>query len=190
MRTQKQYEDAFHDLIYKILPNIKPDNIRPMWNQNEGYFGENNIDSNPGEQNGLKGFTKKSNFIFFNVILNTTTRPSETNNLGIVNTAVQITLNVAVYGPESPKNALKLISFVRALPGQQWCDETGIYLDNVPSSSRTIKEPYRSEIWVRQDLTITFNELIEFNSPNEIIEVDYANKGEINNVEVDRNDTY
>ena len=190
MKTQEQYEDLFHDLIYSILPKIDPSNIRPTWNQKEGYFGENNINEQTGEQNGLKGFTKKSNFIFFNVIQNPQVQQSETGDDGIVTVVRQITLNVIVYGPESRKNALKLSSFVKAQPGQDWCEKNNIYLNNLPNMIRDVKEPYRSEIWVRQDLEITFNERIAFDDQDEILEYTYAEKGEVNGNEVDRNETY
>ena len=157
MRKREQYEDIIHDIVSAMLPKMAKSKIRPSYQVNGGYAGDNAIYKQYTD--GISGFSRKDDFIYFKVVLDDEFDGAFIAEDGSITVNRKFSVVFNVYGANSNAYALMIVSLLRAPYIQQLMNVNGIFLlttNNVRINQ--FNEVINSEVWERRDFTISFNE--------------------------------
>lgn len=171
IQTREQTEDFFHDVIAKILPQMKKSDIRPAFQKTKQPLaaGTNHI-TQSGEFEGLDPFSNTDNFIYFFVNMNNNLGESEVMQDNTTSIIRNINVIVYCYGNNSSNIALKIKAMMRSIPIQQMLNFNGYYLGD-EGEITPLNEDINGEWWERNDLELNFTCRVDFTSEAEDIPV-------------------
>lgn len=162
MKTREQYENIFQTATTKMLPKFPLENIRPAFQKRGGKTGK--VIKEDGTAVALTPFDNGSDYIYFNIKLDTENSESYVYPNGEVDITRVFQVVYTIYGNNSAGVALLIKSLIRTQFMQNFFNQNGFYLLNEDEISQ-INEVINEEYWERRDLTLTFNERVEIKVP-------------------------
>lgn len=162
-KTEEQYEDFFQEMLARMLPKVKRNNIRPSYLNDVGFASHTEEDVD--YTTTTNGITADDTLIYFKVYFDPDYIEAFKQENGRLFQNRFLRLKVEIYGAKRTQIGLLLRGLIRADYIMDYLNSQGMYLYTEGNIDPDVKEFMHGQWYKRYDLEWTFNECMELDVP-------------------------